>query len=410
MPSQLNSIHSNSRCVTEASSITLRAMAESHHRSHRRPPRAISRLILLVLAGLTLAACSPSDEPILIGLAGPFSQPRAQSMQFAAQLAVSEINQQGGVRGRPLQLVVQDDSGMADIAVRVARILYDDPNVVAVVGHMNSGATLAAARVYNSGDNPLVEISPSASSPDLSGAGPYTFRICPSDSIHGTQLAEWARDRLGANRVAILYENDAYGRGLRTTFRNSFIERGGQIVSEDPFSAVLPSFEPYLTRIRSRGGADVVLFAGARDGAAEMLRTLNMIRFKPTVLGGDGAAGIETEEVDAEGVYISLAYLHDQPGARNEAFTSEYRRIYGGQLPDHRGAGAYDAVFLLARTIEAVGLNRVRIRDYLAGIGQVTEPYHGVTGSIGFDANGDVVDRDVVIGIVSNNRLESVAR
>jgi branched-chain amino acid transport system substrate-binding protein len=366
--------------------------------------------MLLVMAGLTLAACGSSEELILIGLAGPFSQQRAQSMQLAAQLAVSEINQQGGVRGRPLQLVVHDDSGMADIAVRVARTLHADPDVVAVVGHMNSGATLAAARVYNSGDNPLVEISPSASSPDLSDAGPYTFRVCPSDSIHGIQLAEWARDQLGANRVAILYENDAYGRGLSATFRNSFTERGGQIVSDDPFSDILPSFEPYLTRIRSRGGADVVLFAGARDGAEEMLRTLNMIRYQPAVLAGDGAAGIETADIDAEGVYVSLAYLHDQPGARNEAFTSAYRRIYGGQLPDHRGAGAYDAVYLLAHAIESVGANRARVRDYLAGVGDETEPYDGVTGSIAFAANGDVVDRDVVIAIVRNKRLESVAR
>ena len=135
-----------------------------------------------------------------------------------------------------------------------------------------------------------------------------------------------------------------------------------------------------------------------------------MIQYQPTVIGGDGTAGVETADVDAEGVYISLAYLHDQPGARNEAFTSEYRRVYGGQLPDHRGAGAYDAVYLLARAIESVGVNRVRVRDYLAGVGNETEPYDGVTSSIAFDANGDVVDRDVVIAIVNDKRLESVAR
>ncbi|UCD23251.1 MAG: branched-chain amino acid ABC transporter substrate-binding protein [Gemmatimonadota bacterium] len=385
-------------------------MADSHRGSHVRRLAAAGSRILLASAGLSLGACGSSDDPILIGLAGPFSQPRAESMQLAAQLAVSEINEQGGVRGRPLQLVIQDDSGMAAAAVQVARVLYANRDVVAVVGHMNSGATLAAARVYNGGSNSLVAISPSASSPDLSSAGPYTFRVCPTDSAHGVQLAQWARAQIGANRVAILYENDAYGRGLRTTFKDSFTQQGGQIVSDDPVSAILPSFEPYLTRTRSRGGADAILFAGARAGAEEMIRTFGVIRYSTIVLGGDGIAGIETADVDAEGVYVSLAYLYDQPGALNQAFTTAYRRTYGGQVPDHRGAGAYDAIRLLARAIESVGANRARIRDYLAAVGDEEEPFDGVTGRIVFDDNGDVVDRTVVVGVVRDKRLESTIR
>ncbi|UCG88622.1 MAG: branched-chain amino acid ABC transporter substrate-binding protein [Gemmatimonadota bacterium] len=346
----------------------------------------------------------------MIGLAGPFSQQTGQSMQLAAQLAVAELNQRGGVSGRPIQLVVRDDSGSVSVAVRVARSFYDSPDVAAVIGHMGSAATLAAARVYNSGDTPIVSISPSASSPDLSQAGPYTFRVCPDDRVHGSQLADWAYRGLQARRVAVLYENDAYGRGLRTAFRSSFTELGGRIVSEDPFSPALPGFEPYLTRIRIRGGADAILIAGALDGGQRMLNTLNSLQFNPTVLGGDGIGGIETANVGAEGVFVSLAYLHEQPGARNEAFRSAYGQMYGEQLPDHRGAGAYDIVYLLGQAIEQVGTDRTRIRDYLAGLGTETEGFEGVTGSIGFDSNGDVVDRNVVIGVVRNRRLVSAER
>jgi len=365
---------------------------------------------LALLTGVGLSGCGTSSEPILIGLAGPFSQQTAQSMLLAAQLAASEINQQGGVNGRQLQLVVQDDSGMGDVAVQVARSFYDNPDIVAVVGHMNSGATLAAARVYNGGDKPVVEISPSASSPEISNAGPYTFRVCPDDEVHGTQLADWAYRHLATRRVAVLYENDAYGRGLRTTFSREFAGLGGQIVTQDPFSTVLPSFEPYLTRIRLRGGADAILFAGAREAAERMLSTINVLRLDQTILSGDGVGGIETSDVDAEGTFVSLAYVHDQPGTRNEAFTATYQRATGGQLPDHRGAGAYDIVYLLSHVIEEVGTNRQRVRDYLSGIGTETDMFSGVTGSIGFDANGDIVGRNVVIAVVQDKRLVSAAQ
>ena len=350
-------------------------------------------------------ACGSSDQPIVIGLAGPFSEQSGQSMQLAAQLAVAEINQQGGVGGRQIELAVRDDSGSVGVAVRVARSFYNSLDVVAVIGHMGSEATLAAARVYNGGDNPLVSISPSASSAYLSDAGPYTFQVCPDDDVHGAQLADWAYRQLGARRVAVLYENDADGRGLRTSFSRSFTELGGRVVSEDPFSPALPGFEPYLTRIRLRGGADALLLAGKLYGAHRLLTTLNSLQYNQTILGGDGIDGIEAFDVGSEGIYISLAYLPDQPGPRNDAFKSAYREMYGGRLPDHRGAGAYDIVYLLSRVIERVGTDRSRIRDYLAGVGTKTEPFDGVTGSIAFDSAGNVVDRSVVIGVVRNNQI-----
>jgi branched-chain amino acid transport system substrate-binding protein len=352
-----------------------------------------------------LAACGPGEEPILIGLAGPFSEQRAQSMQLGAQLAVSEINQQGGVRSRELRLVVVDDSGKGNVAVRVAQSLYDNPDIVAVVGHLNSGATLAAAQVYNGGRHPIVAISPSASSPDITHAGEYTFRICPDDSVHGVQLAEWAYGQIGARRAAILFENDSYGRGLRSTFRNSFVALGGQIVSEDPFLSELPSFEPYLTRIRLRGGADAVLLAGARDGAVNILNTMANLGYRPATLSGDGIVGIQASEADPEGVFVSLAYLADAGGDRNQDFVSAYHTAYGGQQPDHRGAGAYDIVRLLARAIQEAGFERSRIRDYLAGVGSETDAFEGVTGQIAFDSRGDISGKDVVIGVFRDGRI-----
>ena len=116
-------------------------------------------------------------------------------MKQAAELAAEEINAAGGINGRRLELVARDDYADPDSAVFVASDLYDS-DVSAVVGHLFSGTTLAAAPVYNGGADPVAAISPSSSSPEVTTAGDYTFRVCPSDLAHGAALAHWVRDRL----------------------------------------------------------------------------------------------------------------------------------------------------------------------------------------------------------------------
>jgi branched-chain amino acid transport system substrate-binding protein len=371
----------------------------------------LKRLPLLAIAGVLSGGCGGGDDPIPIGLAGPFEQPRGRSMEQAAQLAVSEVNARGGIDGRLLLLVLRDDSASADVAVRVAQELYDTPGLVAVIGHLTSGATIAAAPVYNGGSRPVLQISPSASSPEVSRAGSYTFRICPSDSVHGERLADWALSQLGARRAAVIYQNDDYGRGVRRTFSRSFTTMGGEVVTEDPYVASLPTFEPYLRRLRARGGADVVMIAGTRAGGERIVATMDSLGITYPVLGGDGLAGIENSDIDAEGTFISAAYLPDRPGAQNQAFVAAYREAYGeGQLPDHRGAGAYDVVHLLARALEAVGTDREALRDYIAGVGRETRSHLGVTGSIAFDESGDVPEKHVMVGVVRDGRLVTATR
>ena len=338
-------------------------------------------------------------------MAGPFTQARGESMQLAAQLAADEINRAGGVRGLEIELVFRDDEANAERAVAIAREFYDDASIVAVIGHLTSGTTLAAAPVYNGGERPLLEISPSASNPRVSAAGPYTFCVCPTDLAHGARLASWALEQLNATRAAILYRNDPYGRGVRKVFRDQFEANGGEIVADDPYLDDLPSFEPYLRRIARRGGVQVVMVAGTRAGAERILPALDAVGISPAVMGGDGLAGIETGTVDAEGMFISTAYLPDRPGPDNARFVEAYRAANAGRLPDHRGAGAYDIVRLLARAIEAAGTDRAALRSYVAGVGSETDAFDGVTGRIAFDEAGDVQGKDVVIGVVRGGRL-----
>jgi branched-chain amino acid transport system substrate-binding protein len=326
-------------------------------------------------------------------------------MQHAAELAVKEINARGGARGRQLALRIMDDSARPDIAIRVARTLVEDPTVVAVVGHLTSGTSLAAGRVYGSARRPVAMISPSASSPDLSGVNPYVFRVCPTDLSHGAQLARFARQTLGARRVAVIYVDDDYGRGLRLSFAAEFRRLGGDIVEEDPALATTPSLEPYLQRLRQRGGVDALMLATERGGAELALRDMARIGVSWSVLGGDALSGIETAGPIADGVRLSTAYLVDRPGARNERFVEAYARAYPGERPDHRGAGAYDIVQLLATVLADAGTDRAAIRDRLARVGFGSPAFEGVTGTIAFDGRGDVPAKSVVIGEVRGGRV-----
>ncbi len=366
---------------------------------------------LALVASLWLASCSRDGaRPIVLGLAGPFSQPRGVSMRQAAELAVKEINARGGVRGRPLALRIMDDSGRADVAIRVAESLTDDPEVVAVIGHLTSGTSLAGARVYGAGRRPVVMISPSASSPDLSGVSPFVFRVCPTDLSHGAQLARYARQTLGARRAGIIYIDDDYGRGLRLSFAAEFRRLGGTIVEEDPSLTATASLEPYLTRMRQAGSVDVLILATERGGAELALGDEVRLGLRWPTIGGDALTGIEANGPLAEGLRLSSAYLPDRPGERNAVFVAAYARAYEGQRPDHRGAGAYDIVQLLAtRVFPAAGTDRGAVRDYLARIGGGLPGYDGVTGTIAFDGRGDVPAKPVVIGVVRGGRIVTEA-
>jgi branched-chain amino acid transport system substrate-binding protein len=361
------------------------------------------------VAALCLAACGRQTGPIVIGLAGPMEDPLGVAELRAARLAVDQINQHGGLRGgRLLRLRVMDDSGTESGALRVAQALVDDPAVAAVVGHVTSGTTIAASRIYGGGDDPVPVISPSASSPELSGISPFVFRVCPSDLFHGPALARFAYETLHARRAGVLYLNDDYGRGVRQAFAAEFARLGGVVVEQDPFLPLTPSLEPYVSRMRG-AGVDVVMLATDVPGAELALRELRRQGLRWPVIGSDALVGIEVDTTLAEGIHVSSAYLPDRAGDKNAAFVVEYFRATQGQRPNDMAGLTYDIVQLLAGALDAVGPDRQGLRDYLAGIGTRRQAFEGVTGRVAFDANGDVPGKQLTIAVVRKGRLVAEA-
>lgn len=373
------------------------------------------RLIALCLAPALLATlvlgCNRDGRgPVRIGVAGSFSDPIGIPMQLAAELAAAEINAAGGIDGRPLELVVRDDYADPDSAVFIAGDLYDT-DVAGVVGHLFSGTTLAAAPVYNGGDNPVAAISPSSSSPEVSSAGDHTFRVCPSDLAHGAALAEWVRETLNLERGAVLYLNDQYGRGIRQTFVEHFTRLGGRLESVDPYLGDKPEVGPYLDRMARNRNIQFLVVAGNRGEGEEVLRQARRRGITVPILGGDGLEGIEGAGALAEGVYLTSAYFPTIPTGANRKFVEAYRRKYpGAGMPNQPAAATYDAIYLLSRVIARAGTDRQAVRRALAGVGSETPAFEGVTGVVAFDAVGDVPAQNVYIGRVHGGEVEVANR
>lgn len=366
-----------------------------------------------LLALTVLGACRGAHDEVVIGIAGPLSLANGHSMKQAAQMAADEINQGGGIGGRQVRLVFADDKADPGQAIEVARQLRADPSVVAVVGHVNSGASLKAATIYNAENSsvpgtPVAEISPASSAPALTGAGEWTFRICPTDLEFSPVLARWAAQRLGKRRAAVLYANDDYGQGVATTFTDAFVQAGGAVIESDPYlPEVFDSanvMDPYLLR-SMRKGADALVIGGQAAEGVKLVTAARRLGFTGPILGADGLTGVKDDGAAAEGVYVSSAFLPDRPTERAQTFVRNYRSRFGGELPDHRGAMTYDIIYMLKDAVEHGGTTRRAVRDYIAGIGSRTAPFEGVSGTIKFDKNGDVVGKEVAVGVVHNGQL-----
>ncbi len=343
----------------------------------------VKRSFLLV----ALAACGARQTAtVAFGAAGPWSEAYGDANKKGIELALDEINasREWG-SNRRLEIMFADDSGRGDVASRVAQEFVDSARIVAVVGHVNSGAMVSAAHVY---DKQLAAVATTATSPDLTGISPWTFRVISSDSANGLTIARFA-DRLGHRRAAVLYENNPYGRGLAESFRKSF---RGQIISVDPIAeGAKQNFDVFVSWYKLQH-PDVVFVAGTDASGLEFLKEARRQQFTADLVGGDGWQTLATNPL-AEGIYVGAPFSAQDSRPEVQAFVAAFKRKYNS-IPDGNAALAYDATKLLATAVEHVGADRAKIRSYLAGL---PTPYAGVTGPIRFSPDGDPVGKGVVM-------------
>lgn len=316
-------------------------------------------------------------------------------------LAVDEINRAGGINGTPLKVRARDDEASGARATEIAQEFVADPSILAVVGHVNSGAMLAAATIYN---GQLSAVATTASSPDLSGVSKWTFRVISSDSLNGVILARFA-SRIGGNsaelkNASILYENDAYGRGLADAFRKAF---HGTVISFDPISENVDA-EPYVSYFKARQPG-IVFVAGREKSALKILREAKRQGFNAVFIGGDGWQSIVTDTVASEGAYVGTSFNAEDPAPNVQRFVKAFQSKYATR-PDAFAALAYDATRLIAEAIAKKGSDRRGVRDYLASLNS-SSPFDGVTGPVYFNTSGDPIGMGFRVAQVVSGQLTS---
>jgi branched-chain amino acid transport system substrate-binding protein len=349
--------------------------------------RTLPRL-LPILAVLT-AACSAGGSggsPYTIGAAGPWQLSHGRNTRLGIELALKEINDSGGVNGHKLVVKEADDHADGATAAQVAQKFVDDKSISAVVGHVTSGAMVAAVQVY---DGHLVAVATSASSPDLTGISKWAFRIISSDSANGADIAKFAM-RTGHKRAAILYENDSYGRGLADAFRKSF---DGQIIDIDPIRSDAANHEVFISYFKQKQ-PDVVFIAGVIGSALPMLAEAKKQGLKADLIGGDGWSPITEHPEVSEGAYIGAPFAPTDPRPEAQKFVAAFKAANKGLEPDGNAALGYDATRVIAAALAAVGPDRNKIRDWLANL---SIPVAGVTGPIRFLPSGDPAGKSITM-------------
>ena len=354
------------------------------------------KLKLTVLAAIAAAAgaASAQEQVIKIGHVAPLSGPQAhygKDNENGARMAIEELNARGmTIAGKKVkfELVAEDDAADPKQGTAVAQKLCD-AKVAGVVGHLNSGPTIPAAKVYN--DCGIPHITGSSTNPALMKPGYNTsFRIIANDNALGAGLASYAADTLKLKTVAIVDDRTAYGQGVAQAFKKTALAKGMKVVDEEFTNDKATDFMAILTAIKSKN-PDAIFFGGMDPQAGPMLRQMQQLGMTKTkFFGGDGvctteiaklAAGAKTLEnvVCAEGG-TSLAKM---PGGL--AWKARYDAKYPGQYQIY-SPYTYDATMLFADAMKRA--NSWDPKVYIPEL--LNSNYKGVTANIAFEPNGDM--------------------
>ena len=343
----------------------------------------VSFFIVAALCALGLKAAA--QDEIKIGVYASLTGGQASygiSQNNAIQLGAAEINAAGGVLGKPIKLIVDDDRSTPGESATIVRKQIANDKVVAILGEFASSRSLEGGPICQ--ENKIPMISPGSTNPKVTEIGDYIFRTCFMDSFQGTVMAKFALAK-GFKKAAILTdEKQAYSKGLAQYFTEVFTKNGGEIVKEQSYSSGDKDFRAQLTSIKS-AKPDVVFIPGYYNEVALIARQARQFGLKAPFLGGDGWEGDSLLKVAGnalDGCYFSSHFSADNQDPVIQGFIQKYKAKYG-LVPDCQAALGYDTVRILAQAIQRAGSTDSKaIRDAVAA----TKDFAGVTGKITIDA------------------------
>jgi branched-chain amino acid transport system substrate-binding protein len=364
------------------------------------------RLLAFVIAALALCTCSREPTVIKFGSVSPLTGPQAEMGQDLAngqRLAVEEANARGGVLGKTLELVVMDDMADPKEAVSAANKLVSDPGVVAVVGHLNSGATIPASTIYNAAG--VCMITPAATNPKVTQQGfRSVFRACITDAVQGPIATDFAIDTLGTSSMCVLHDKTAYGQGLAEQFRDRALERGVDVLMFEGIIEGDRDFSAVLTRIKALA-PDLIYFGGMYPEGGLLVKQARNLGVEAVFMTGDGCYNPEFMEIggpESEGAIVSFLAppWEDQPQAAE--FVARFKQRFGQPVKTYAPFG-YDCVNILIAAIDRTGK-----ADKASIIEAMREPgfrHDGVIGRTEFDEHGDTKNVILYFYVVKEGRL-----
>lgn len=346
------------------------------------------RLILpiMIAAGFALGGCTKksttSADEILVGQFGSMTGGEAtfgQSTDKGVRLAIDAKNAAGGIKGKKIKLITQDNQGKPEEAAAVVKKLITQDKVIAILGEVASTRSLAAAPIAQQFKIPMV--SPSSTNPKVTQVGDFIFRVCFIDPFQGSVMARFTHENLKLKKVAVLKDlKSDYSLGLAEFYVNKFRELGGKIVAEQTFQTGDSDFKAQLTQIRS-AAPDAIFIPAYYTEVGLIARQARQLGLKAVLLGGDGWDSPKLFEIGQqaiEGGYFSNHYATESTNPATIQFIKTFKEKYG-ETPDGLAAAGYDAAMVLIDAMErAPEMTPAAIRDELAK----TAGFDGATGKI----------------------------
>jgi branched-chain amino acid transport system substrate-binding protein len=320
-----------------------------------------------------------------------------QSTKNGIELAVEEINKAGGVNGKQIQLIIEDDQGRPEQAKTVVSKLINQDRVHAVLGEVASTNSLAAAPVAQEAKIPM--ITPSSTNPKVTEVGDYISRVCFIDPFQGSVMAKFAANTLKAKTAAILGDvNSDYSKGLTQFFEEEFSKLGGRVLAKEAYAQTDPDFKGQLTKIRNLN-PDVLYIPGYYGQVGIIAKQARELDMDMPLLGGDGWDSPELWKLGGPSLqnsFISNHYSAENPAPEIQNFVKAYQAKFG-VVPDSLAALAYDAAKVLADAIKRAGGagDAAKLKDAI----NATKNFQGVTGMITLDANRNAVKPAVVLAL-----------
>jgi len=355
-------------------------------------------LLPLLFLSLSAAACERArtgDVLVAVNLGAPFLD--------GARLALEDELGQAPIPGLDT-ILIPEPTNRSDVAILHAEDLVTYPALSVVLGHSNSTSSLAAAPVYN--EHHIVQIAPTSTAPAYSEAGPFSFRLVPTDDRQGAFLARRiANDFPGGARLVVFFVNDDYGRGLRARF---IANLDGD---RHPIVADIPHLEETLAKVDVQTGIETARAADP-DVIVWLARATPLRRFLPDLrrefgalpmYGGDGVGNVAPPPDQAE-LWDGIAYsdfLDPDATPEARAFAERFRQRWGRNVGSMEIL-AYDAMRLALTAFRNGHRSGPEVRDWLRSLGDTRPPFEGLSGPIAFDENGDV-ERDYVLRVIDEH-------